>query len=271
MRVRCLYSYPWDDFISRLGSNFHGSRSCPATEDKEYLVLAMALMVEFHSFGTGTFVQILGDQGVINLAPLSMFEITDARVSRYWEAVSFDGKSVTLEASSFEQTFYYDSSCEKMLGFEENFNLLYAQLDVEFSVVESTAEIFLFSDKRGALPYVARIARQMGYRVEGSSGAEQASLSIFYQSGDFWFWQDMEQTNRLAEFSPDAWTTIAENGYRSAFSVSFKPSSLPELKLLLQHLLAHDDGWVGGATQNMQPIFKRGNIEDLFYPYLTTR
>jgi hypothetical protein len=121
VRVKCTAERLSTDQQRRLGSEllrqeFH------LTVGQEYLVFG--LQFRFGSAGgVGVWIEYETELGYLGSAPLALFEVTDSRVSRFWEfAVAPDGTAL-LEPLSFRREYYFDdlsSGVESVLrDFEE--------------------------------------------------------------------------------------------------------------------------------------------------------
>jgi hypothetical protein len=100
MRIRCIALEPTTDQQVQLGASYQRGRTDYDLDLlREYVVLGI-------SFRSGiAWAEIATDGGWLLPVPLFLFEITDARSSRYWE-VRIDEQGMSLWPSRFyELTF----------------------------------------------------------------------------------------------------------------------------------------------------------------------
>lgn len=101
MKVRCvLRSFPSDENSGRQREQLK------LTRGKEYLVFGITFEAPGFMFSGGTLVEILDNDGKLISAPISLFNVTDSRVSRHWELRVSEFGSVTLWPSLFYREFY---------------------------------------------------------------------------------------------------------------------------------------------------------------------
>jgi hypothetical protein len=95
MRIRCIASVPTADQLAQLKSAYDPERS-------DY---DLDLLREYVALGVGywdgiAWAEIATDGGWLLSVPLFLFEVTDARASRYWE-IRYETNSMRLWPSSF--------------------------------------------------------------------------------------------------------------------------------------------------------------------------
>ena len=86
VRVRCIATYPNAEQIEKLGICFYEDQTFHLSVGREYIVFGLRFEVDSEGMGTGPWVDLISDYGHLSSAPLYLFEITDGRVSRYWDA-----------------------------------------------------------------------------------------------------------------------------------------------------------------------------------------
>lgn len=116
-----------------MGDNFYREQSFHITPGKEYTVLGLQLEVGARLWGVGAYVQIASDYGGISFAPLELFEITDARASRFWEAHLWEGGAVTLWPAAFYRAYFHDDLSEQEPSAVAAYNLAKATIESEYS------------------------------------------------------------------------------------------------------------------------------------------
>ena len=130
MKVKCILTYPDDPQIERLG-DFNRRQAFGVTLGKEYVVLGIAFHLKLPGFGTGVQIQFYNDANSIGFAPLFLFEITDGRPSKYWEARFYENGSFEFQPSSFYKKYYHDDLSEGVDEVVEDFNRVRALLEAE--------------------------------------------------------------------------------------------------------------------------------------------
>ena len=131
MRVRCSGEYPSEELLELLGPDFHRKQAFAISIGNEYLVLGM-LFATGEPFGIGPWIQFKEDEGRFGQAPLSLFEIIDPRVSRFWEAVDWKNGVVGLGPPSFDRDFYMEDFMEGVPEIVEDFERVCRLMDSEF-------------------------------------------------------------------------------------------------------------------------------------------
>lgn len=130
MKVRCISPYPTDRQIEKLGK-FYKKQSFGVSVGKEYLVLGITFLINSALFGTGVIIDFHDDDGNVGNAPLFLFEITDRRSSKYWEAKFHDDGSFQLQPSSFYKENYHDLLSDGVEEVMEDFKRVLALLEAE--------------------------------------------------------------------------------------------------------------------------------------------
>lgn len=108
MRVRCI-----SDSVTPEDNVAIGRHQLPSIRDKrlsigkEYLVLGLSFEFDPAHLTSGPYVFILLDKGNVAYFDLALFEVSDPRVSRYWQIrkVEFDSRQVVdiLPPALFDQ------------------------------------------------------------------------------------------------------------------------------------------------------------------------
>ena len=116
MKIRCIAELPNEEQAVRLGKNYSpGKQEFSLFIGKEYIVFGLSIL------DGATWVQILSDFGYLYSVPLCLFEITDGRVSRYWQARSYENGTLKLWPPSFYQDYYHDDLIEGVPEVVEDF------------------------------------------------------------------------------------------------------------------------------------------------------
>lgn len=121
MVVKCISAYPSEAQVQELGPRFRRGRSFGVVVGREYLVLGLSFGVP--PMAAGVWVDILMEPDIPTLiqAPLCLFEITDPRVSRFWE-IRVSGEGVTtLCPASFCQESYHERLSDRVPEVVEDF------------------------------------------------------------------------------------------------------------------------------------------------------
>lgn len=107
MRVKCISTYPTSINIEKLG-DFFTNQKFGVTINNEYIVIGISFHINLPGFGTGVQIQFFNDDDNLAFAPLSMFDIIDARPSRYWNARFYDDGSLEFQPPSLYRKYYHD-------------------------------------------------------------------------------------------------------------------------------------------------------------------
>lgn len=129
MKVQCLFTYPPDDLVEKLGPGYSvNQRYYGLTPYQEYLVVGLACW-----YGTVPHVDIVNDDEHLRRVPLTMFRISDPRVSCYWEAREQpDGTLTLLPPSLYDIEFYQDRLSDGDPEVVQDFARVRTELDSEF-------------------------------------------------------------------------------------------------------------------------------------------
>ncbi len=97
MKVRCISDYVTEQQRAALGRRqYQGSLAPGLTIGAEYLVLGLGFEADPDHATTGPYVTILLERVGPKAYDLCLFEVTDPRVSRYWQvrALQFGGRQI---------------------------------------------------------------------------------------------------------------------------------------------------------------------------------
>ena len=133
MKVKCIATYPSAEQIARLGTGFYPKQDFHVTVGREYVVFGMEFYVDSSSRGTGTWIALVSDYGNLMSAPLCIFEITDARVSRFLECRNSDANVVVLWPAPFYREYFHDDLGEGVDIAVEEFKRVRSLIEGEFS------------------------------------------------------------------------------------------------------------------------------------------
>jgi hypothetical protein len=131
VRVKCLSEYPSKEEIKQLGKGFCRKQSFGVEIGREYTVLALDFFVRSNLFGTGPYVEIADELDRLGWAPLCLFEILDASVSRFWKACVLEHSTLSLAPPAFRTEYYHDDLSERVPEVVEDFRRLRALLEAE--------------------------------------------------------------------------------------------------------------------------------------------
>jgi len=105
-------------------------QSFGVTIGKEYLVVGLSFEINSYA-GTGVCVNIVSDGGYFVTVPLCLFEVLDARASRYWRIRRWEDGITSLWPESFYAPFYVDDHNEDVPEVRADFKKVYSQLEAE--------------------------------------------------------------------------------------------------------------------------------------------
>ena len=128
MRIKCVASQLTDDQILALAHDVH--QAFHVSPGKEYTVLGLDLSVRSVLQGTGVWVHLVTDYGNLAWAPLVLFEVLDARVSRYWMAHP-SAHGLTLWPPALYQEFFHDDLSEGQPVVVAEFKRVVEELEAE--------------------------------------------------------------------------------------------------------------------------------------------
>ncbi|HET7106538.1 MAG TPA: hypothetical protein VFI38_07000 [Candidatus Acidoferrum sp.] len=129
MRVRCISTYPSEEQIQRLGKSFFRDQAFHIEVGKDYIVLGLA----FSAGSNIPFISVVGQYGKLGHAPLSLFEVIDARVSKYWEVRVMRNGVLVFWPHSFFREFYHDDLSELVPEVVADFDHVRAMMEAEAS------------------------------------------------------------------------------------------------------------------------------------------
>jgi hypothetical protein len=129
MRVVCTASFPNQEQINELGDDFYTNQDFGLIVGREYLVLGLSYTT--HSYCGNTVTVSYFDEDHLLLAPIILFEITDHRVSHYWEVRKTENGSLTLWPPLFYESFFRNRLSDYEKEARESFERVYQLLDSE--------------------------------------------------------------------------------------------------------------------------------------------
>lgn len=127
MRVKCISTYPTEEQVQRLGKSFYRNQAFHIEEGKDYVVLG----IEFSADSSIPFISIVGQYGKLNHAPLSLFEVVDARLSRHWEIRVLGNGATVFWPNSFFRDFYHDDLSELVPEVVADFDRVRTRMEAE--------------------------------------------------------------------------------------------------------------------------------------------
>jgi len=127
MRIQCVREFPTEEQVLQLGSYYRpGKQVFHVQVGKEYLVYGI-------TFLSGCpWVELKEDFGYLHRAPLGLFEITDGRVSSYWETRCI-GRDICFWPPSFYREYYFDDLLEGVEEVLEDFRTVSSRVEAEFN------------------------------------------------------------------------------------------------------------------------------------------
>lgn len=132
MRIKCIASQLTVDQVSALALT-HVRQDFHVTPGREYTVIGLDLSVGSVVQGTGVWVHLVTDFGHLTWAPLTLFEILDGRVSRYWVARS-GPEGLTLWPQALYREFFHDDLSEDIPEVVATFKRVVEELEAESQV-----------------------------------------------------------------------------------------------------------------------------------------
>jgi len=133
VKVKCMADYPTAEDIRRLGKSFYQKQAFHVTVGREYIVFGMEFYVDSNVCGTGVWISLMSDYASLTSAPLCLFEIIDARSSRFWECRKRDSNIVVLWPPAFFTDYFHDDLGEGVDAAVEEFKRVRSLLEGEFS------------------------------------------------------------------------------------------------------------------------------------------
>jgi hypothetical protein len=128
MKVKCIVELPIDQQGLALGKHYNpGKQTFNLSVGREYFVYGLTFL------SGAPWVEILEDFGYLYSAPLCLFEITDARVSRYWQLQIGPDSTVMLWPPSFYREYYFDDLIEGVPDILDDFRKVRTQIEAEVS------------------------------------------------------------------------------------------------------------------------------------------
>ncbi len=131
MIIKCLYEYPSEEHIARLGPSFHRSQAFGLTVGREYVVVGLYSYIDSSLYGTGLYVEYVDDDGTLLQSPILLFEIVDARLSQFWQMRVWEDGSFTARPPSLECEYYHDRLSDGLVAYVHDFEKVYAMLTYE--------------------------------------------------------------------------------------------------------------------------------------------
>jgi hypothetical protein len=108
MRLRCIKSRLDERKAAAMGLEVSRGQDFHLTSEKEYLVIGLQFSTNTKIHGTGVWVHLVSDYGHLTWAPISLFEVVDPRVSRYWEIRMTTPGVVTLWPALLYTEFFHE-------------------------------------------------------------------------------------------------------------------------------------------------------------------
>jgi hypothetical protein len=122
MKVQCVTRYPNEDGLSQLGPEFFREQSFGVKVGAEYVVLGMFIANGRPPFGKGPWIEFKNVDDRFGVAPLVIFEITDHRLSKYWEVHILQNGVLSIAPPSFNKDFYMEDYYDGVPEVVDDFN-----------------------------------------------------------------------------------------------------------------------------------------------------
>ena len=130
MLIRCKSTTLSDDHVAALGGSIH-PQLYDVTELTTYLVLGLTFYIASRVNGSGVYVEMEDDFGLLVSVPLFLFDIIDGRPSQYWVSRFREGGSFALWPPSFFGECHRDRLSEGVADVRRNYEIVRAQLREE--------------------------------------------------------------------------------------------------------------------------------------------
>jgi len=130
VKVRRIGKASAADLKAALGPSFH-LQTFDVHLGQEYVVLGMFWSVG-SPFGVGAYVQFETDLSRLSWAPLSFFEITDNRISRHWQVMTYEEGAVAFGPPAFWRDYFVEDLYEDVPHVVAEFRAIVGILQNEF-------------------------------------------------------------------------------------------------------------------------------------------
>lgn len=140
MKVRCLNNFLREDQRVAIGLPQGESIKHAITLGSEYIVLGLSVKPPGSRNGSGLFVEIANDWGQCRGISISLFEIVDARCSKYWIVKSREDGTVLLWPEEFYKEYFLDDLIEGEPDACEIFQELVTRMNTEAQEERSRPE-----------------------------------------------------------------------------------------------------------------------------------
>ena len=130
MKIKCISVKLNEDQLFVLGKYSSAKNHFSISLGEEYVVFGLTF--EFNEFGNGCFVQILSNNNHLVHVPITLFDIIDERMSKYWELKKFPGGNIAIWPPTLYKEFYHDDLSEDVPEVVEDFKRIKEQILSEF-------------------------------------------------------------------------------------------------------------------------------------------
>lgn len=131
MRVKCLSGYLKEGDREKIGLPLGVSVEHAITPGNEYVVLGFSIEPKGAINGSGSFVYVVNDWGQCRSISMQLFDLVDARCSRYWYARNYDDGAVSLWPEEFYADYFLDDLIEGDAKANETFAKLMLRMNQE--------------------------------------------------------------------------------------------------------------------------------------------
>lgn len=133
MKIKCIATSLTEQKQDISESNALEQKEWHVELGKEYLVFGMSVVDSFLGNKNCVLVEIITSPlGYISSTPLSLFEILDSRVSKYWEYRKSNLEGITFWPSLFYQDFFHDDLSDGEPDVVAQFRKLKTLLEAEY-------------------------------------------------------------------------------------------------------------------------------------------
>ncbi|MEJ1250068.1 hypothetical protein [Denitratimonas tolerans] len=126
-----MSSFLKDDQRAAIGLPQGESIRYAITPGSEYVVLGLSVKPQGSRNGSGLFVEIANDWGQCRGISISLFEVIDARCSKYWHVRSHENGTVLLWPEEFYEEYFLDDLIEGDARARQIFADLVSRMDTE--------------------------------------------------------------------------------------------------------------------------------------------
>jgi hypothetical protein len=128
MKIKCLNNRLGQDQREKLGFQPWQDPNFQLTRGRVYSVLGLTASLNPIA---GVVVQILNDGAQCIFVPLCLFDIVDARLSKFWRAKLLDQYTLALWPEEFYSEYFHDDLSSGVTGVVEKFGRVRDAIEAE--------------------------------------------------------------------------------------------------------------------------------------------